>query len=128
MSAPKVTMADIEAQIAETHFFTGWEGAQFAFWLKASEIPDDLALDEYVQSEPHRDGPLGRITICVLVLRNGFTAVGVNEGPAHPDNFNAALGRQYAREKALDKVWTVLGYELKSRLAAEESKQAEVVL
>lgn len=128
MQGPAVTREQVEAEVAETHFFTAWEGAQFAFWCKAAEIMDEQALELYGEREPHRDGPLGRVTMCVLVMRNGFTAVGVNEGPVSPVNHDPELGKKYAYEQALDKVWLVLGYQLKDRLAAEESKQSEVNL
>ena len=128
MTGPTITREQVEAAIAETHFFTAWEGAQFAFWCNAAEIMDDAALEAYGQNEPHRDGPLSRVTVCVLVMHNGFTAVGVNEGPVSPENHKPDVGRQYAYEQALDKVWMVLGYQLKDRLAAEEAKQSEVNL
>ena len=31
---------------------------------------------------------------------------------------NAEIGRQIARENAVDKVWPLMGYELRSKLAA----------
>lgn len=59
---------------------------------------------------------LGLLTFCVLVLRNGFTVTG-ESACASPENFNAEIGRRIAREAALRKVWPLLGYELRSRLA-----------
>ena len=37
---------------------------------------------------------------------------------ASPENFNAEIGRKVARENAVDKVWPLMGYELRSKLAA----------
>ncbi len=58
---------------------------------------------------------LGLLTFCVLVLRNGFTVTG-ESACASPENFDAGIGRKVARENAINKIWPLLGYELKSRL------------
>lgn len=57
----------------------------------------------------------GVLTICVLFLANGFTATG-ESACASPANFNAELGRQIARERAVSKVWGLEGYLLRERL------------
>jgi len=68
---------------------------------------------------------------CVLVLRNGYTITG--ESPLVSDeNFNAEIGRRLARERAIDKVWPLLGYELRNQLFRAEcikssEAQAELV-
>jgi len=59
---------------------------------------------------------LDRLTFCVLVLRNGFTVTG-ESACASPQNFDAELGRKIARENAINKVWPLMGYELKERMA-----------
>ena len=61
---------------------------------------------------------LGLLTFCVLVLRNGFTVTG-ESACASPENFDAELGRKIARQNAIDKVWPLMGYALKERLAAK---------
>lgn len=63
---------------------------------------------------------LGLLTFCVLVLRNGFTVTG-ESACASPENFDAELGRKIARQNAVQKIWPLMGYALKERLAAEES-------
>lgn len=60
--------------------------------------------------------PLYLLTICVLVLRNGFTVTG-ESACASPENFNSEIGRRIARENAVAKVWPLLGYALKEKLA-----------
>lgn len=99
--APRITPADIEASIASEVFFTAYQGASMA---TSGPIP----------------GELGMVTICAIVLRNGHRIIGVNEGPVSPDIFSAEIGRQYAREHAIDQIWPLLGYELRSKLAAEK--------
>lgn len=62
---------------------------------------------------------LDQVTICVLILRNGTKIVGVNEGPVARENFSAETGRKYAREAAVEQIWPLLGYQLRTKLAAE---------
>lgn len=58
------------------------------------------------------------LTSCVLVLHNGFTVTG-ESACVDPANFNEALGRKYAREQAIEKLWPLLGYELRARAVRE---------
>jgi hypothetical protein len=60
---------------------------------------------------------LGLLTFCVLTLRNGFTVTG-ESACASPENFNADIGRKIARQNAVGKIWLLMGYELRSKLAA----------
>ena len=60
------------------------------------------------------------LTFCVLVLRNGFTVTG-ESACASPENFDADLGRKIARANAVNKVWPLMGYELRSKLAVVSS-------
>lgn len=113
MTAPRVTPADIQANIVSEHYFTALQGARAALM--------DAAVDE---CNPHRcfdplDPSLGLLTICVLVLKNGFTVHGVS-ACASPENFNAEKGREIARENAVDQVWPLMGYALRSKLAGVE--------
>lgn len=101
MNAPSLRPEDIEAVIADEHYFTAAQGVSGA---------------RHVIHDENERGPLARITVCVLTLKNGFTSVGVNEGPVSAENFNAELGREYARNQALEKLWLVLGYQLKEQL------------
>lgn len=59
----------------------------------------------------------GILTICILKMRNGFFVTG-ESAPASPANFNADLGRKFAREQAVRKVWGFEGYALREKLAA----------
>lgn len=68
----------------------------------------------------HADGSiptsLGLLTFCVLVLKNGFTVTG-ESACASPENFDAEIGRNIARQNAVSKVWPLMGYELRSKFA-----------
>lgn len=59
----------------------------------------------------------GVLTICVIRMKNGFYVTG-ESAPASPANFNAELGRKFAREQAIRKAWGFEGYALRERLAA----------
>jgi len=102
LTLPRVTPADIEANIASEHYFTAEDGVGRANKGQTSfcgKNPVSLSL----------------LTFCVLVLRNGFTVAG-ESACASPENFDAELGRKIARQNAVQKVWGLMGYELKSRL------------
>ncbi|WP_369916524.1 Gp49 family protein [Xanthomonas sp. NCPPB 3005] len=102
LTAPRVTPADIEAEIASEHYFT----AQNGVW---GASPGFEPLPEDYQE-------LGLLTFCVLRLRNGFTVTG-ESACASPENFDADLGRKIARQNAVAKVWPLLGFRLRDKLA-----------
>jgi len=106
--APRVTPADIEAAIASEDYFTAAQGLLGVQW---DAVPRKTIIDT-------APAALRMVTLCVLVLRNGTKIVGVNTGPVSPENFDADIGRKYAREHAIEQVWPLLGYELRSKLAA----------
>lgn len=119
LTAPRVTPADIEANIASARFFTAWEGAQLAYWSYSDPVdPKPLS------GERASDGPLSLLTFCVLVLRNGFTVTG-ESACASPENFDAEIGRKIAKANAVQKIWPLMGYALKERLYAAAPTQGE---
>jgi hypothetical protein len=101
-TAPRVTPADIEANIASTHYFTAADGV-------AGAEPGA----EHDTRYPWQT--LGLLTFCVLVLRNGFTVTG-ESACASPENFDAEIGRKVARQNAVQKIWPLMGYALKQQL------------
>lgn len=56
------------------------------------------------------------LTICVLVLKNGFTVVG-KSACASPENYDLELGHKIAKQNAREQIWALEGYLLKSKLA-----------
>lgn len=104
LTAPRVTPADIEAEIASEHYFTALDGV-----LTGAPV-DNAAADA-----------LSLLTFCVLVLKNGFTVTG-ESACASPENFDAEIGRKIARQNAVQKIWPLLGFRLRDRLAAPESR------
>lgn len=93
-TAPRVTPADLAANIVSEHYFTAADATR-------------------IGQSPR--GPLDLLTFCVLVLRNGFTVTG-ESACASPENFDADIGRTIARENAVQKVWALMGYALKQQL------------
>ena len=57
----------------------------------------------------------GVLTICILTLQNGHHCIG-ESACVSPENFNADLGRDLAKTKAKNKIWELLGYQLRERL------------
>ncbi|MDP9895377.1 hypothetical protein J2W32_004475 [Variovorax boronicumulans] len=98
-TAPRITPADIAANVVSEHYFTALQGAAGADHGEFKNKPAVLAL----------------LTFCVLVLRNGFTVTG-ESACASPENFDAEIGRRIARENAVQKIWPLMGYALKQRL------------
>lgn len=107
LTAPRITLTSIEANIASEHYFTALDGVignrGSSVW-KTDEIPNTQALS--------------LLTFCVLVLRNGFTVTG-DSACVSPENFDAEIGRKIARENAITKVGPLMGYQLRSILAEE---------
>lgn len=58
----------------------------------------------------------GLLTICVLTLQNGFTVVG-ESACASPENYNKGIGERLAYGDAKGKIWPLMGYALKEKLA-----------
>lgn len=55
------------------------------------------------------------LTFCVLTLVNGFTVTG-ESACASPTNYNKEIGDRLAREQATNKIWPLLGFDLKQKL------------
>lgn len=142
LTAPRITPADIEANIASEHYFTAADGARFG-WLTADhsdeaqrEAVDNIGRAACARSysatcrdiDANSNGvvipSLSLLTFCVLVLRNGFTVTG-ESACASPENFDPEIGHKIARQNAVAKIWPLMGYELKCRLAREAAGDSE---
>lgn len=107
LTAPRVTPTDIEAEISGEYFFTAAEGVQAA----------GHSNPEAVVAGVH--GELRLLTFCVLRLRNGFTVTG-ESACASPENFDPDIGRKIARQNAVAKIWPLLGFRLRDKLAVQD--------
>ena len=114
LTAPRITPADIEAAIASEHYFTAHHGVEGAMAC--------LELHQRNHSGRPSYESLRMLTFCVLVMRNGFTVTG-ESACASPENFDAEIGRKIARENAVNKIWPLMGYELRTQLHAGAEKE-----
>jgi len=103
--AARVTPADIETNILAEYFINPAESY--------------AAVNGGAKALAHES--LSLLTICVVVLENGFTVTG-ESACASPENFDAEIGRKIARQNAVQKIWPLMGYELKQRLASGPAK------
>jgi hypothetical protein len=55
---------------------------------------------------------------CVLTTRNGYAVTGRPSVSVSPENDNAELGEQIARDNARNELWPLMGYALKESLSA----------
>lgn len=91
---PRVTLDNIKDAIAGEYFMTGEQAVG----------PNVPAME-----------PLSVLTICILVMSNGFTIIG-KSAPASPENFDPELGRKFAYEDAIRQAWPLMGFALRDRL------------
>lgn len=106
LTAPRITPADIEANIRSEHYFTAEEG------MRGTEA----SLNTFAETgSKYGYQVLSLLTFCVLVLKNGFSVTG-ESACASPENFDAEIGRKIARQNAVQKVWPLMGYALKESL------------
>lgn len=61
----------------------------------------------------------GTLTVCVLTLQNGTKVTG-ESACIDPANFDAQVGKNIARDNAIDKIWALEGYLLKQKLFEAE--------
>lgn len=103
-TAPRITPADLKDNIVGEYYFTAQEAVQATLHKQ-----DELTR----MTGAH--GELQLLSFCVLVLKNGFTVTG-ESACASPENFDEDIGRKIARQNAEQKIWPLMGYELKQRL------------
>lgn len=110
-TAPRVSLADLEANIERAFYFTGGEAA-IEFDPHTARAQGVAGLDVEIAS-------LRVLTICLMVTRNGFTIIG-KSAPASPENFDRELGEKLAYEDAVRQLWPLMGYALRERLAGAD--------
>lgn len=101
-NAPKITSVDVQNEIASEYFLNVGEAIHAT----------DLQAGRLTQVLPQS---LGMLTICILVLKNGYTVTG-KSACVSPENFNGMVGRTVAKKHAVDKIWPLLGFRLADTL------------
>jgi hypothetical protein len=120
---PKITPKAIEDEIVAEFYFTGHQAARVSLLDEAVEkMQDDDHVIGKVMGIP---SSLALSTYCMLTLRNGFTITG-HSACAYPETFDEELGRKFAREDAIRQIWPLLGYELRTRLAAQKREKGDL--
>ncbi|WP_206518514.1 Gp49 family protein [Mesorhizobium sp. M7A.F.Ca.CA.002.12.1.1] len=104
----RVTLDAVEAAIVSEHYFTASDGVIGETYMRGE-----------IGHRGYQPEDLNLLTICVLRLWNGFTVLG-QSACADPKNFDKDIGRRLAKSDAVGKMWALMGYELKSRMARDE--------
>ena len=103
---PRVSLADMETKIIRQFYLNGGDAALVFDQHTARNGP----LDDEIKS-------LEALTICILVMKNGFTVIG-KSAPASPENFDREKGERFAYEDAIKQLWPLEGYALRDKLSA----------
>lgn len=99
-TAIRVTEEDVKNNIVSVHYINAGEAAARAerrMWVGERSGADLL-------------------TFCIIVLKNGFVVTG-ESACAAPENYNKEIGERLAYQQAFNKIWMLMGYELKTKLA-----------
>ena len=109
LNAPRITPAQIDELIVAE--------------LYINPKVDDVVTGRAGTSPADIHRAVSVLTLCVLVLANGFTVTG-ESACVSPENFDADLGRKIARDNARQKIWALEGYRLRSSLSERASQVA----
>lgn len=109
LNAPRITRDEVLANIRSEFYFTAADGV-----LGESQLGTAAA--------SHTG--LKQITFCVLVLSNKTKVVGINYGAIDPQQHDPVKGREAAKEHAIEQIWPLMGYQLRTAVQAfRESQQ-----
>lgn len=87
-----------------------WEQGQ------APRVTMDM-VNAQIVGETYTVLPSGRVTVCELTLKNGFTVRG-ESAVVFIENNVPQTGREIARKNAVDQIWPLLGFRLRDELAS----------
>lgn len=82
--------------------------------LNAPRLSPDK-IDAVIVGETFTTLPSGKVMVCELTLKNGFTVRG-EAAVVSKENFNEQVGQKVSRENARNKVWELEGYLLQQNL------------
>jgi hypothetical protein len=83
--------------------------------LNAPRLSPTIIAEQIVK-EDYYVFPETTLTVCCLTLRNGFNVIG-ESASVSLENFDAEIGKRVARATAVQKIWALEGYLLRSKLA-----------
>lgn len=111
-TAPHVSLSDMESKIVAEHYFV----ASAAVVALGQPLPGTPVRDEEGK-QVAVNSPLDGLTICLLVMRNGFVIIG-KSAPASLENFDEEKGQRFAYKDAIKQLWPLERYALRERLAS----------
>lgn len=111
-TGPRITHGEVAWHIEATHCFTAAQGVASAALASGRTVGD-----------MHES--LSLITICAMVLRNGFVVIG-KSACVSAANFSREIGERAARADAERQVWELMGYALRDRVFHWPRVQAAV--
>lgn len=82
--------------------------------LTAPRITPD-SIDANIIGEDYYVFPGTTTTVCLLTLKNGYKVVG-DSTCVLVENFDEEIGRNIARNQAREKLWPLMGYELRQTI------------
>lgn len=114
----RVSLDDIKAQIVEVYYVRALDAAVMA---RTSAPPGEENPDiELPQGgwTPHDwvNHPLRTMTLCFLVLKNGFISVG-KTAAADLQNVDVELAKKFSYDDAIRQLWPILAYEKRTELS-----------
>lgn len=86
--------------------------------------PDHIAA--VIVGETYATLPSGKVMVCELTLRNGYTVRG-EAATVSKANFNEDIGRKVSRENAVREIWQLEGYLLQQRLFDEATRRPQLL-
>ena len=92
------------------------DDASAAVQKTPNRVTLDSMLAKIVETEFIRPTTIPHMTICVLVMKNGFAVVG-KSAPADAGNFDEELGHKFAKEDAVRQLWAFEGYALREQMS-----------
>jgi len=93
------------------------DDASAAVQKTPNRVTLDGMLAKIVDTEFINPASIPHMTICVLLMKNGFAVVG-KSAPADGNNFDEELGRKFSKEDALRQLWAFEGYALREKLSS----------
>ena len=76
--------------------------------------PGDI--DSTIVSDTYTVLPSGKVMVCELTLRNGFSVRG-EASAVSKENFDVGIGKQISFKNAREKIWQLEGYLLQEKLS-----------
>src|SRR6478609_4131751 len=75
------------------------------------------SIDATIAGECYWRVPCTTMTVCALILRNGYVVTG-ESAAVSPENFDEDIGRKIARKNARERIWALQGYLLRQEIYA----------